>query len=346
MKPTILAITLLLAATPLLGQTVFDPFAAPSGGTAEPGAEAPAPEAPPPPVADPEKELGFTWWNDVPALIQRGNEYFTEKDFGNAEIFYQDGVARDPDNPISALNQGIARGRQERFEEAEQSFARAADLAGEDAELRAEAEYNRALSQFKQALDKQEAARDLKDRKKQQAMQESAAERAFSAIESFDRALERRPDWEEANKGRTLAQHFLEAASQPPPEEQDQQQQSQDQGEGEQQQQGDPQDSQNQGQPQDQQQQPQGGEQPPEQEQQQPQDKQEEQEQQSPGEQEKEEEQEGGSEPQQGGSGGEQQDGQPLTPEQAQQMLELLGDEEKIQVRPRQSNKPKPEKDW
>jgi hypothetical protein len=283
-----------------------------------------------------DEDLGFTWWNEVPELIRRGNKRFESSEFDRAQGLYQDASLMAPDSPISSFNLGLSRAKQGSHAEAIQSFTKALNLAGrgqlseaEEASLRADSHYNLGNSYYAQARAAlEEQGGTGKDR---------ARELAIEALDSYTKAQSFRSDFEEAEFNKAQVQHMLKLLATPPPEQQPQdgggdgdQQQQQQQQQNEDQQQQDQQDQQNQNQQQQQQQQ---------------QDQQQQQ-----GQQNQDQQQLGNQEDQQEQQQGQSQEGQeprPMTPEEARQFLNLLGQERNVMVRRGASaEKPPPQKDW
>lgn len=305
------------------------------------------------------ESIGFTWWNDVPEMIRRGNDQLLGESPDTAGEYYQDALVRDAREPVAAMNLGLARAQKQEFEQAASAFSRALELAGENAAIRERALYNLGVARMNQAI----AAEKNRQR-------EEAIARAVEALDAFNGALNLNPGNQDAEFNKSQSQHFLRYFSTPSPtptptpqQSQDQQQQQQQQdggGSSSQDQQQQDQQQQNQ-QQQDQQQQPQqDGEQnqqnPQQQDQQQPseQDQQSQREQDRPQENEQseqEQDQNQQEQQQQGGQGNNNQaQGRPqeMTPEQARQLLNLIGDPKNIVLRKQNYSldRPKPEKDW
>lgn len=298
------------------------------------------------PASEPEP-IGFTWWNDLPEMIRRGNEDYSGNKFSDAERLYRDAQLKNPEEAVAAFNLGLSAAKQDNHEAAINQFKKSLNLAGEDAQLRGKTLYNLGNSQFKEAL---KAETDKK--------REEAIQHALDALDSFNAAARLGYDKVEVEENKSQAQHFLQFTANPPPQQQNQQNQD---GQGEQGQQGDqsqnqqPQDQQgqqDQQQPQDgqdqQQQQPQSGDQPEQQQDQQPQD----QPQEGEGEQEQQQQEQGEGqdqeEQQKGSSGGAKEKPVDLTPEQARELLNLLGNQDNIVLKKSRYplTRPEPEKDW
>lgn len=276
--------------------------------------------------------LGFTWWNDVPERIRRGNELYRQENFEEAERFYRDAQLDAPRDAISTYNLGLSHARQGRHDQAISSFLRSLSLAGENDRLRADAHYNMGVSQLQQAIDFESEGE-----------REDAIEAAIDAIDSFNSTLRIDPDDADALTNRQQAQHFLQYFSIPPPEMEQQQQQDGQQGEeGEESEQSEGQ--------QDQQQQ--------QQDQDQQQDQQDQSDQQQQGDpdssddqdqQDQQDEQDG-----QEDAGEQQEQDRPqqtepeeLTEEQARRLLNMLGDPENIRLRKgSRLTQPEHEKPW
>lgn len=299
----------------------------------------------PEPVAEatsPRGELGFTWWNDVAELLRRGNEDYKGLKFEEAETQYRDAQVRNPEQAASAFNLGLARAQRKEFGPAINAFNDALNLAGEDASLRSRSLYNMGAAHL-------QAAVELETGKKRP----EAIEQAIASIDALNGTLRLDPANADAKHNKEQAQRLLSYFAQPPPPPQQQQ------------------DSQEGDQPQDQQQQPQDGEQqqqqPQDQDQQQEQQQQEQQQQQ--GEPNEKDQQEGQENPQpqepkpeEGGTpeekkeedseekGNKEQPTQPreLTPQEAERLLNLLGDVQNLPLRKNRSSftRPEPEKDW
>lgn len=285
--------------------------------------------------ADRNRDIGFTWWNDVPETIRRGNEAFSLEEFESASEFYRDAQILHPQGPVSALNLGISEAKQGNTDRALNALSRALQLSGEDATLRSRALYNLGVAHLENAI-------ALKDDKKR----EAAVEQAIAALDAFDETLRLEPDNEEARFNREQVRHLLNfIAEPPPPQEQQQQQQGESGGEGQPQQQ-DSEQEQEQQQDEQQQQQQQQQESGDQQEQQQPEEQEGDQEQQQQQPQDGEEEQ--GSEEEQRPGGEAQPQEQRLSPEEARQLLNLLGDMENIVLQKRHDprTRPTPEKNW
>lgn len=284
------------------------------------------------------RDIGFTWWNDVPETIRRGNEAYTQEEFESAGEYYRDAQILDPQGPVSSLNLGLSEAKQGNTDRALNAFSRALQLSGEDATLRSRALYNMGVGHMESAM----ALMDEQER-------EAAVEQAISALDAFDETLRLEPDNEDARFNREQVRHLLNFISEPPPpQEQQQQQEGESGGDGQPQEQ-DSEQEQQQDQQQQQEQQEQQQDESDQQQEQQPEDQegqeeQEQEQQQQPqdGDQEQDAEQ-------QEGSGGEAQpQEQRLSPEEARQLLNLLGDMENIVLQKRHDprTRPTPEKNW
>ena len=290
------------------------------------------------------EQLGFTWWNDVPELIERGNNMYSEKVYEQAEENYRAAEFRKPEDPVAALNLGLALAQQGENETAARYFDKALNRAGENAQLREKALYNYGRTKLDLAM-------SMVEQQQQQVNEEALMSNALDALDAFNETLRLNPNNSDAQRNKTIVQNLIRRQSEPPPPEQQQQQQQQgESGEQQQQQQGQQgeQDQQQEQQQGEQEQEPQEGQQQEEQQgqqnqqQQQGQDQQQGQQQQEPEQGEEQEEQQGGQQPQQ------QQRPPELSEEQARQLLNLLGDDKNIILRKGQisPNRPKPEKDW
>jgi len=291
------------------------------------------------------EQLGFTWWNDVPELIERGNNMYSEKVYEQAEENYRAAEFRKPEDPVAALNLGLALAQQGENETAARYFDKALNRAGENAQLREKALYNYGRTKLDLAM-------SMVEQQQQQVNEEALMSNALDALDAFNETLRLNPNNSDAQRNKTIVQNLIRRQSEPPPPEQQQQQQQQgESGEQQQQQQQGQQGEQDQQQEQqqgEQEQEPQEGQQQEEQQgqqnqqQQQGQDQQQGQQQQEPEQGEEQEEQQGGQQPQQ------QQRPPELSEEQARQLLNLLGDDKNIILRKGQisPNRPKPEKDW
>lgn len=286
---------------------------------------APTPAPAPTAAAAPEgpRPVGFTWGNDVPALVDRGVEALGAGEFQRAEEDFFDARLRRPSEAVPHFNLGISAALQQEYDQARKYFDRAFDLAGDRPDLQAKAKYNQGVSHFmeaRQAAGSGQTAEGIRN--------------ALSAIERFRQAEEIDPTNSAAKRARIAASDFLRnvAMITPTPTPPPQPQSGQDQEEQEQQDE------------QEQQQQP-----PP---------------QQGEGEEEqqKEDEKEQQGQPQatptpkpQGEGKGQSQGATPtptpagMTPrEQAEKLLEQLGDEQNLVLRkPKDPTvAPEPEKPW
>ncbi len=297
------------------------------------------------------EDIGFTWGNDVPELVRRGNEGFKGEDFKAAEDFYRGAQLKNPGEAVAAFNIGLAEAKQGNHESAASEFNRALNLAGPDTGFRAKTQYNLGLSHLQQAMD----ALSPKDKKNPQATpskknREQAIGQALKAIDAFDATMKLEPGNQDAAVNKAKTQHLLQFAATPPP----QNQQNQDNGEG----------SEGDGESQKQQ----DSQQPPQDQQQEQQDQssQQDQQQQDKGEQEQQQAGEGQDEKQdqQAGQGEqekqEEQDAQDgkaqqadkkeaeMTEEQARELLNILGDQQNVVLRKSRYplTRPEPKKDW
>lgn len=350
----------LLLAVPLSAQQIFDPFAGPKkpdtalsdGSTAPVPTPTPTPE---PPTIDP-SGIGFTWWNDGPAMVEKGNEAYRADHFIESELWYQDAQLKSEQfaAPIQ-YNQGLALARQGKWSEAVPTLSGALDRSGQDAELKTDLYYSRGTANLHQA---QEAAVAIlgieqsgkrlnkKQREELEASRQAAIQLCFDSIDDLGRALERRPTWDDATFNRAQAQHLLTKLTKDPPPDSNKQQQQQQSGDGDsdqgdEQQQGDNEQNQDQQQDQQKNQDEQNGQQDQQDGNQQQQGDQQQDQQSSSGSQQGDSEQQGGQ--------SQSQQGQPaqLTPDQAASLLEMLGQEETVRLRLRtNSEKQRPAKDW
>jgi hypothetical protein len=339
-----------LGFSPLRSQQVFDPFAGsppPRQGLTDTGdlVDLAPPPTPEPPSFSARKLIGFTWWNDEPEMVRRGNEAYDAGDFPEAEIWFRDAGVTRKGRGIPEFNEALALARQKKFSEARPRFDAALLQAGQDPELRADIFYNRGTAEYQRIREewvKLDAARqsgqltDQRKMAKYENARETLARELVSVIADFNRVLERQPANEPALFNKSQAQHLLERMSPPPDPPQEQQQQQNQSGDGQQEQQ--------------QQQQSEQGDQ--EQQQQQNQQNQEQQDEQQGQDQQQNAGQEESEEDQQSGS---QADGQPqpsqvrpMTPEEADQLLQLLGDQQNVRIRKRTppSQRPEVEKIW
>ncbi len=293
------------------------------------------------------RDVGFTWWNDLPALIERGNEAYFADQLTEAEDAYSGAQLLAPDSPVASFNRGIVHGRQGSTGEAIDAFERAIQRAGEDASLRARANYNLGLMHWERAYRAIAEDEDI----------EASLEEALRSLDRFEDALRYDPANDAARENRSQVQHFLEmfAREEPPPEQEEQQEESRDDDEedGDQEQEMPQPEMDDDGDEPDQQPMP-GEDELAEQD--------------IPtGEELREEESdetEGESQPDQQDEEGEPQDGDPdeaqpdpgedespeqpgeLTPEQARELLNLLGERQDIVLRHGGARRPDPEKFW
>lgn len=283
------------------------------------------------------KSIGFTWWNDVPSLVEEGNQSFEGMDYETSEQFYRDAMVLNPDEAVTSFNLGLAKGAQDQASEALPHFYSALDKAGKNQALRQKSFYNIGVGQWKQVVEEME--KEEKDRD-----EDAMLKRGLAALDAFNASLKLNPEDAKAQENKNQIQHFLQKMSEmPPPQEQQQNQDQQcdnpgDGGQGDQQndqqnQQQENQDQQKQQEQQDQQDQQQ------QQEQEQSEQEQSEQEQQEQQEQEQQEEQEQAAQ--------EEQEREEMTPEQARQMLNILGEDQNIVLRKgRSRSQPEPTKRW
>lgn len=280
--------------------------------------------------------IGFTWWNDVPERVRRGNEHYLEENFEDAERYYRDAQLDAPRDAVSSFNLGLSQARQDRLSEAISSFNRSLSLSGGDEGLEADAHYNLGLTHLQRAIGHEEE----QDR-------EAAIDAALDALDSFNESLRLNPEDEDARANRRTTQRFLDYFSMPPEQmPQEQQGESGDEGEpGDDQQEGEAQPQEDEGQqdqqdgdPSDEQQEmpappdPMEGEDSPD-------SGDDEQDAESPEEQDSagEEEMESPSTP----------DPEDLTEEQARRLLNMLGDPENVNLRKgSRLTTPDPEKPW
>ena len=322
-----------------------------AGGTAD--AQEPKAPSTPPGAAKREgpEDIGFTWGNDVPELVRRGNEGFKGEDFRAAEDYYRGAQLKNPGEAVAAFNIGLAEAKQGNHESAASEFNRALNLAGPDTGFRAKTQYNLGLSHLQQAMD----VLSPKDKKNapsspSKKSREQAIGQALQAIDAFDATLNLEPGNQDAAVNKAKTQHLLQFAATPPPQ---QSQPNQDNGEGsegngesqnqqsDQQKPQDKQQQQEQSSQQDEQQQDKG-----EQEQQQAgegQDQKQDQ-QAGQGEQEKQEEQEA----QDGKARQADKKEAEMTEEQARELLNILGDQQNVVLRKSRYplTRPEPKKDW
>ena len=345
------------------------PAAKADGNTAPkdaPKKEKPAPEA-----------IGFTWWNDVPEMIRRGNQEYKGEEFKNAEDFYRDAQLKNPEQAEAAFNIGLSEAKQGNNQGAASEFNRALNLAGADAALRAKTLYNLGSAHLNDALKLLQpegkdgapsAPGELSPK-----VREEVVHSALSSIEAYNGALKLNPNDSAAKFNKAQAQHLLQFASQPPPKNENQQQQNQqnqEQNQKDQQQQQNQQQNQQDQNKQDQQpQQPQPKPQDPKEnnkdQQQQPQpdknDKNEEQKQDAGRDEQKKDDSNQGNQqdenkpadqkPQDGDQqqgGASEQKPMDMTEDQARELLNLLGDQQNIVLRKGSHpyNRNEPKKDW
>lgn len=286
-------------------------------------------------LAGPEEdEVGFTWWNDVPERVRRGNERYIQENFEDAERYYRDAQLDAPRDAVSSFNLGLSQARQDRLGDAIGSFNRSLSLARGDKGLEAGTHYNLGLTHLRRAIEFE-----------QEQDRESAIDAALEALDSFDETLRLNPDDENARTNRQITQRFLEYFS-IPPEEMPQQSDGQpgddgetgdDQDQGQPQPQEDAQQDQQDGDPADDQQemplqpQPDDGDGSPDSD---------DQEQDAPDEDTGPEEEQSGESP----STPEPED---LTEDQARRLLNMLGDPENVNLRKgSRLTTPDPEKPW
>lgn len=158
-----------------------------------------------------ERDLGFTWWNDLPALIEKGNEAYFEERLEEAEDAYLGAQLQAPDAPETAFNRGLVQGRRGNYSEAIDAFERALQRAGEDAGLRAKANYNLGLMHWNRAF---EAIMEEED-------YETSLDEALQSLDRFEDALRYEPQNDAALENRRQVQHFLEMFATPPEPEPD-----------------------------------------------------------------------------------------------------------------------------
>lgn len=338
------------------------PSAKADGNTAPkdaPKKEKPAPEA-----------IGFTWWNDVPEMIRRGNQEYKGEEFKNAEDFYRDAQLKNPEQAEAAFNIGLSEAKQGNNQGAASEFNRALNLAGADAALRAKTLYNLGSAHLNDALKLLQpegkdgapsAPGELSPK-----VREEVVHSALSSIEAYNGALKLNPNDSAAKFNKAQAQHLLQFASQPPPKNENQQQQNQ---KDQQQQQNQQQNQQDQNKQDQQPQQPQPKPQDPKEnnkdQQQQPQpdknDKNEEQKQDAGRDEQKKDDSNQGNQqdenkpadqkPQDGDQqqgGASEQKPMDMTEDQARELLNLLGDQQNIVLRKGSHpyNRNEPKKDW
>ncbi len=306
-------------------------------------------------VAPPPGELPFSWGNKLPAFVRRGNELYTGGDLKNAEHDFESARLLDPGVAAPAFNLGLTAAKQERPEDAVAYFDTAADLAREDANLRARALYNKGVVRFQQAREALEKKQDKK----------AAILGAIEALDAFRGAELASSDLEEAPHNRALVQDFLRKLPVEPPQQQNQQQDDQKQDEQKQQnqqQQNQQQNSGSQSPEQKSEQQEQSPQDNQDQQQEQPQDGQQQQEQKQPEQQQQGQPREDKPEPGKEEKGQEQdakpegqnekdpKDGEKqgkMTPEEARQLLNMLEDGEKIRLTKGRNPKANPKgKPW
>lgn len=183
-----------------------------------PPAAVPAPATAQPAVAEEPAEphvtpLGFTWWNDIPEMIRRGNEALQNGDTATSTEYYRNAQLKNPDEPVAAFNHGLARAKQGDMAAAMENLRNAIDLAPKNRDLRNRAYYNMGVGQFEMA----KAAEKAKKR-------DDAIRGALDAIESLDSAVrEGGPEASKAEDLKKQAQHFLQQFATPPPQQQQQQ---------------------------------------------------------------------------------------------------------------------------
>jgi tetratricopeptide (TPR) repeat protein len=268
--------------------------------------------------------LGFTWWNDVPERIRRGNELYREGRFEDAEQYYRDAQLDAPREAAAAFNLGLSHARQERHDQAIAAFERSLALSGKNTRIQDQANYNMGLAHMFQAEQHAEGQK-----------WDEAIEAAIDALDSFNASLAVNPDNEDALANKKLVQNFLQNFSMPPPPPPEQQGEGEGQ-EGEEGEEGEPGDnSNNEGDQQSQSPPSEGESQPPAEEPPDEQDESDSDEQESnQDEEQSEQEREAPAE------------AQNLTPEQARRLLNMIGDPENIQLRKGSRNQPEPEKPW
>ncbi|MCC6547081.1 tetratricopeptide repeat protein [Candidatus Sumerlaeota bacterium] len=321
----------------------------------------------------PQEQIGFTWWNDIPEMIRRGNKEYDGKSYKDAEDFYREAQTRNPDAAAAAFNIGLSEARQGNHDGAAAEFNRALNLAGTDAHLRAKTLYNLGSTHLNDALKllnpqpaqgQQAAPQNLSQKDR-----EAAIQAALSSIDAYNGALKLAPNDEAAKFNKAQAQHLLEFAAQPPPKQQDEQQnqqnqdpnqqeqQNQDQNKGDQPQEPkpkpeDPQDQKDQQQPKpdqnDQNQKQQDASQDPNKKDDSQQgNQQDEQNKQNQGQQDKKEPQPQPEDQQPNGANSQDKPAE-LSEEQARELLNLLGDQQNIVLRKggHPYNRPDPKKDW
>jgi len=347
---------LLVAFALLLGaanaQQVFDPFAGPKPQTGVSDGPTPEPTPAPTPAPIDRKPIGFTWWNDGPAMVEEGNKAYADKRFAEAEVWYQDArLASEEHGATVEYNQALALAQQKKFAEAASGLSMAMDRAGQDAGLRTDALYSRGTAKLMEAQEaavailamEQSGRANRQQAKELEEARREAVELCLGAIDDFSLALERRTDWDDAVFNRAQAQHLLDKLTKMPPEESQQQQQQQQDGEGDQNQ--DPQQDGN-----DQQQEGQQPQQNDEQQEQQQNDQQSGQDQQQGDQQQESQNQQSGDQngqPQQGSAQQGSEQSAEMTAEQATALLEMLGNGDTVRLLKRsQNDKPRPAKDW
>ena len=274
------------------------------------------------PVTAEDTKIGFTWWNDFAERVTRGNAALAEKNFELSEQYYRDAQLTDPEKAEAAFNLGLARAKQDDFEGAADQFLRSLDLMGEDAQRRAQANYNLGLSQYRNA----EALDKAKKR-------EAAVEEAIKALDTLNGIKEPTPEMK--NDVDLATKRTRELIAKMTQQQQQQQQQGDDQQEGDNQ-------SENQDSSQDNQQ---NGDQS---DRQKPGDQNSEQKQdQEPKSGEEQEEKRDQQEQQQQANAGQEEKSKPLTPKEARELLNLIDDSKTIPMSAsRASSRKQPEKDW
>lgn len=330
------------------------PPASPIGIAAAPPKEGAAAVDPAPAPAPP-GELPFSWGNKLPSFVKRGADLYMGGDYKSAEHDFESARLLDPGVAAPAFNLGLTAARQDRPEDAVAFFDSAADLAREDAQLRAKALYNKGVVRFEQAREALEKKQD----------KQAAILGAIEALDAFRGAELASKDLAEAPYNRALVQDFLRKLPVEPPQQQNQQQDDQEQDEQKQQNQQQQNQQQNSGsqspeqQSEQQQQSPQDQQ---DQNQEQPQDGQQQEQKQQPDQQQQGQPRQDKPEPSEQQEG-QQQDVQPqgqgdkdkqdgeqqgrMTPEEARQLLNMLEDGEKIRLTKGRNPKANPKgKPW
>lgn len=153
--------------------------------------------------------------SDFFKLVEKGNEYYENQDYENAKTSYQDALLLKPESAVAQKNLALSLAKLKEQVASEEEFERFSTLT-ESQIKKAEAEYN--IGKLK--LDSATAAYEEEDN-------ELALANAINAVQHFTSALDFDPTSESAKTNRAQAQHLLRkiAAQQPPPEQQNQQNQ-------------------------------------------------------------------------------------------------------------------------